>query len=180
MGLAKRKLVFQPSIFRCYVSFRECIHIDPALGFIEHHRSLHSIQEGYYCIHRTLPPFNMMYFYEMNSIGTRSIGETTRWKKGTAGGDQFMEKLNMDKHLSTNIQHPLPRQLFKMIFLFLRWDLLVAMMVKHQFFNSKESSSDGRTCPNGWSFWWWFDADPFFVNGYFFWGGIFAGYIREI
>jgi len=86
MGLPKRKLVFQPSIFRCYVSFRECIHIVPALGFIEHYRSLHSIQEGYYCIHRILPPFNMiymMYFYEMNSNGTRSIGETTRWEKGT-------------------------------------------------------------------------------------------------
>ena len=41
-------------------------------------------------------------------------------------------KINMDKHLSTNIQHPLPRQLFKMIFLFPRWDLLVAMRVKHQ------------------------------------------------
>jgi len=59
----------------------------------------------------------------------------------------------MDKHLSTKIQHPLSRQLFKMIFLFPRWDLLVAMRGKTPIFQLKKAPPMPRTCPNNWSFW---------------------------
>ena len=84
------------------------------------------------------------------------------------------EKINMDKHLSTNIQHPLPRQLFKMIFLFLRWGLLVAIRGKTPIFQLTKKLLRWQDLPEQLEFLVMIWCRSFFGE-WISWGGVFVG-----
>lgn len=84
------------------------------------------------------------------------------------------EKINMDKHLSTNIQHPLPRQLFKMIFLFLRWGLFVAIRGKTPIVQLKKKLLRWQDLPEQLEFLVMIWCRSFFGE-WISWGGVFVG-----